>query len=137
MLLVDNRQAQALEFDVLFPVQRVRPTTTATSPSATSFFNCAFSRALDDPGEQQSHIADLRENLFEVEGMLRRENFGGAARPPGSRSPTAITAASATPRRWSCRFTDIALQQPASWEARRLHVLGDFFQHAPSAPRWA
>ena len=63
------------------------PTTTCAKPAASSFLSCAFSRAVERSGQQHRHVAQLLEQLLEIEDSAGWPGFRWApAPPPGSRS---------------------------------------------------
>ena len=89
--------------------------------------SCTFSRAGEAAGEQDGDVAELAENLLEVEAVLRRQDFGG-------RQHRHLVAVFDGDHRRLRRHdglaaAHVALQQPVH-RMRRRHVVGDLPQHA-------
>src|SRR5215469_13335496 len=125
MLLVDNGEAETLEFDVLFK-KRVRADDHVNETFGDEFFELGLFAGAEGAGEQSHDVTHLAQDLAEVETVLRGQNFGGSedghlvpifdGDDGGFRGNDGFAAA------------HVALQE-AVHGARGFHIVGDFLDH--------
>src|SRR5262245_58500022 len=76
VLLVDDRESQPFEFDVLFQ-QSVRAYGDMCEAFHDQLLQFRFFAAAGGTGEQDRDIPELGENLSKIEAVLDCENLGG------------------------------------------------------------
>ena len=126
MLLVHYDQAELLKFDAILN-QRVSSDDELRVPLRDVAAHVAFTVLVERAGQQDDAVAGSFENLAGGKIMLLRQNFSRRHQ----RDLVAVFNGDDCGLEGHDRFarSHIALQQPPHG-ARRLHVGGDFFQHA-------
>ena len=119
-----------LKLHVFFK-QRVRPDDYVRQPFRHQLLELRFLAAGERPGEQRHHISQLRENLLEVNRVLRRQDFRG--REHRHLVPVFDGDHRRFRRHDGLAAAHVALQQPVHGP-RLLHVVRDLLDTRFCAP---
>src|SRR5471030_1810246 len=130
VLLIDDGEAEFLEFDVIFE-QRVSADGYLDQTLCQQFLELGFLAGGEGASEQRGDVPEFTENLFEVDAVLRGQDLGGGKH----RDLVAVFNSDDGGFGGDDGFAaaHVALQETVHG-TRLFHVVGDFLDHALLRP---